>query len=42
MNANIQADINTYLIKHNMLTDYMQYKTYDGKKSCKSCKENTK
>ena len=28
MNTNIQTNINTYLIKHNMLTDYMQYKAY--------------
>ena len=28
MNTNIQANMNTYLIKHNILTDYMQYKAY--------------
>ena len=29
MNTNIEANMNTYLIKHNMLTDYMKYKAYD-------------
>ena len=35
MNINIQANINTYLIKHNILTDYIQYKTYDEKNHVK-------
>ena len=29
MNTNIQANMNTYLIKYDTLTDYMQCKTYD-------------
>ena len=41
----MNANMNAYLIKHNILTDYMQYKAYNQEKSnktCKSYKENTK
>ena len=31
MNTNIEANISMYLIKHNIITNYMQYNTYDQK-----------
>ena len=42
MNINIQANINTYLIKHNILNDYMQYKAYDEKDHVKHANHTKK